>query len=359
MPLRKRKEPRDSRSLARGSTKKRAKLRETVRPWQVVTLILCGLTGIILALVLGNYLQSRSDAYREEQAGNQWLSGGEVSPSRPATVPEFSAVAIKPEGNVGDILIAGKHGGVILPLCGDDGIPLYTSRVADAAGMAVNTEAPSLTEDIIRVSKRGLNVTVIYTVTCFSTPNSAVAAYRRGLDLALLRECAEARPNDILLLGLPSGNDTADRRAAEFLSELKALLADLPAAPAIGVALPPSAFAGDSLTGSDGFAHGSEAESDSSEGNTANRALYAGNLSPARLLSFCDYIAMDLRAMSAVGVSTLLPDIAYAYGRYSLRLLVNIHDREAVDAAYKQGYTRVFETEPPPVPSGSDETESE
>ena len=64
---------------------------------------------------------------------------------------------------------------------------------------------------------------------------------------------------------------------------------------------------------------------------------------------------MDLRAMSAGGVTTLLPDIRYAYTRYALRLLVNMTDREAVDATLEAGYGRVFEMEPPPFVSGGEE----
>ena len=223
MPFRKRKEPWDSQRYARGSTKKRTRARGTIRPWQILVPVLCGLTGIVLALVLGNYLHKRSDEYREDAGRNDWLAE-EPTPSVPVTVPDIRAVRIKPEGNVGDILIAGRHDGVILPLCDGGGIPLYASKVANAAGMVVSAGAPSLPDDVARVSKRGLNVTVVYTVTCFSTPDAAVAAYRRGLDLALLMECAEARPHDILLLGLPSGNDVNDRRAAEFLTELSELL---------------------------------------------------------------------------------------------------------------------------------------
>ena len=285
-------------------------------------------------------------AQRCEKRGKEILIG---NGTRDVFLSSEELEAIAEEGfivkSVGeDILIAGKHGGVILPFCGDDGVPLYASKVANAAGMAVSAAAPSLPDDVARVSRRGLNVTVVYTVTCFSTPDAAVAAYRRGLDLALLLECAEARPHDILLLGLPSGKDVNDRRAAEFLTELSELLEGLPARPAIGVALPPSAFA---------------ARSDSGDETDTDTPLYAGTLSPARLLTFCDYLAMDLRAMSAVGVTTLLPDIRYAYTRYSLRLLVNVTDREAVDTALNAGYGRIFEMDPPPAANGGEETEQD
>lgn len=359
MPLRKRKEPRNSQRISRGSTKKRGRLKGVIRPWQIVTLVLCALAGVVLALVWGNHLKAKSDAYRDKQALGDWTVDNSITSPLPVDVPDIRAVEIKPEGNVGDILIAGKAGGVMLPLCDGDGVPLYASRVGTAAGMVISPNAPSLSDDIARVSRRGLNVTVVYTVTCFSTPNAAEATFRRGLDLALLRECAEARPNDILLLGLPSGSDLSDRRAVAFLNELNALLADLSARPAVGVALPPSAFASDTLTRGDGFTQGSVSAEADTEGETAERPLYAGEISPARILTACDYLAMDLRSMSAVGVSTLLPDIQFPYVRYSLRLLVNIHDRDAVESALKRGYGRVFEMEPPPVGSGEDEAVTE
>ena len=329
MPLRKRKEPRDSQHFARGSTKKRSRRKRFIRPWQILVPSLCGLAGIVLALVLGNYLQAKSDAYRENEGEADRISPTETVESLPVPVPDIRSIRIRPEGNVGDILIEGKYGGVILPLCDSAGVPLYASKVATAAGMAVSASAPSLTDDIARISRRELNVTLVYTVTCFSTPDVAVSAYRRGLDLALLRECAEARPGDILLLGLPCGSDAADQLAMEFLTELEALLADLPGAPAIGVALPPSAFA-----------------SGGSDETSSDTPQYAGNLSPARLLTHCDYVAMDLRSMSAVGVATLLPDIRYAYVRYSLRLLLNVGDQVAVSNTLEKGFERVFEMEP-------------
>jgi hypothetical protein len=91
------------------------------------------------------------------------------------------------------------------------------------------------------------------------------------------------------------------------------------------------------------------------EAETDGRPLYAGEISPGRILAACDYLAMDLRSMSSVGISTLLPDIQFPYVRYSLRLLVNANDREAVESVLKRGYERVFEMEPPPAGSAEDE----
>ena len=77
MPLRKRKEPRDSQHYARGSTKKRTRRKRFIRPWQILVPSLCALAGIVLALVLGNYLQAKSDAYRENEGESDWLSPAE------------------------------------------------------------------------------------------------------------------------------------------------------------------------------------------------------------------------------------------------------------------------------------------
>lgn len=339
MAFRKRQETREQKRYTRRATKKRS-FKSSVRPWQVITLVLCGMAGIVLALVWGNHLKAKSDAFRDGQSDHDWTVDTNLTESIPVSVPDIRAVGIKPEGNVGDILIAGNHGGVILSLCDGDGIPQYASAVGSAAGLPIPQGVPSLSDDIARVSRRGLNVTCVYTLTCFSASDAASATYQRGLDLALLRECAEAGPDDILIVGLPAGSDTADRRAVEFLTELNTLLSDLPNRPAIGVALPPSAFAG------------SEADK---EDDTS--PLYAGNISPSRLRSACDYLAMDLRSMSAVGVSDLLPHIQYAYVRHSLRLLVNPSDGETVKGVLSHGFERVFELEPTVATVTDEETE--
>ena len=326
MAFLKRLKAREQKRYSRRVTKRRNK-RASIRPRQVVTVILCGLAGVILALVLGNILQARSDALHSGDADKDWMQDASVSPLLPPSVPDIRAVAIFPEGNVGDILIAGNHGGVILPLCDGNGTPQYASTVGTKAGLPVAADAPSLSKDIARISGRNLNVTVVYTLSCFTASDAATAAYGRGLDLALLRECAEASPDDILLLGLPYGTDAADRQALDFLTDLNALLSDLPERPAIGVALPPAAYA------------------QSAEAEEGTQTPYAGSLSPARLRTACDYLAMDLRSLSEEEIGSLLPDIQYAYVRHSLRLLINVRNRSAVDAALDHGFERVFEME--------------
>ena len=93
---------------------------------------------------------------------------------------------------------------------------------------------------------------------------------------------------------------------------------------------------------------------DEAETEAVRQPLYAGEISPARVLAACDYLAMDLRAMSAVGVTTLFPDIQFPYVRYSLRLLMSRRDRDAVEQALERGYERVFEMEPPPLSEVTD-----
>ena len=326
MAFRKRRETRAQRRYTRRATKKRG-VGASVRPRQIIFVILCGLFGVILALALGNLLQARSNALQNENALQEGLPDATMPNHPPTSLPDIRAVAISPEGNVGDILIAGNHGGVILPLCDGNGTPQYASAVGTKAGLPVAADAPSLSKDIARISGRNLNVTVVYTLSCFTASDAATAAYGRGLDLALLRECAEASPDDILLLGLPYGTDTADRQALDFLTDLNALLSDLPERPAIGVALPPAAYA------------------QSVEAEEGTQTPYAGSLSPARLRTACDYLAMDLRSLSAEEIGSLLPDIQYAYVRHSLRLLINVRNRGAVDAALDYGFERVFEME--------------
>ena len=327
MAFLKRLKAREQKRYSRHVTKRRHK-RPSIRPRQVVTVLLCGLAGVILALVLGNILQARSNTLHSGDGDKDWMQDASISPLLPSNAPDIRAVAISPEGNVGDILLAGQHGGVILPLCDGNGTPLYASAMGEEAGLPVAADAPSLSKDIARISGRNLNVTVVYTLSCFTASDAATAAYRRGLDLALLRECAEAAPDDILILGLPYGSNAADRQAMDFLTDLNALLTDLPERPSIGVALPPAAY-----------------ERSSNADEETNQTLYAGNLSPARLRTVCDYLAMDLRSMSAEEIGILLPDIQYAYVRHSLRLLISSRDRNAVNAALDYGYERVFEME--------------
>ncbi len=319
MAIRKKRESRVQRRYTRSSTKKGNILRRPAHLGKILCGVAVALAVVALALVWGSYLKAESDAYREATERGEWTLDAEIAPPHPTSVPNSHALAIKPEGNVGDILITGSHDGVIMTLSVGDGTLPYTSGIGSSAGLTVAPEAVPLSQDVARVKNRGLRVTCAFAVTCLSAEDSATRTYLRGLELALLREYAAAGMDDLILLGLPAGSDEADRLTMEFLNELRALLSDLPAPPAIGVALPPVCFR----------AH----------------EVYAGNVSPARMLSACDYIAMDLRAMTAEEVSALLPEINYAYVRYSLRLLTDKNTPAIAEDAISHGFTRVFEME--------------
>ncbi len=322
MGLFKRQRNRPPRRYSHHATKQRAPSRLPVRPGRVIAIAAAVVAVITLALVWGNHLKRASDRHRADMEAGIWTLDAETAVPRPVTVPDIRAKEIKPEGNVGDILIAGKHGGVMLPLL-TDGVVNYRSAVAAEAGLAVATDAPSIAEDVARVQKRGLRVIGIFPVTCFSTPDTATLTYRRGLALSLLREFAEAGMDELLLIGLPAGKDTLDRQAVDFLTELGALLSDLPSPPAVGVALSLSAFAG-------------EIDAD-------GEILYAGELSPGRIAAACDYLALDLRDRTVEELEALLPRLPFAYVRHSLRMLVSADSDGAVGALLDHGFERVFE----------------
>ncbi len=340
MPFRTRYEAHERRRYTRHSTKHRLPLRPPAHPGRIVAVALAAVGVIVLALICGSVLKARSDSYREAQAADAWTLNEDTATAIPAAVPALRAVAIEPEASVGDILIAGEHEGVLLPLCDAEGTPYFASRVADEAGLPVSPDAPSLTDEVARIRRRGLRVICTFTVTFPEAADTASATYRRGLELALLCELAEAGFDDLLLMGLPAGNDADDAQSVDFFTELRALLATLPTQPAVGVALSIDAFASDSAR-AEADASPNTAEGASSAEETAS--LYAGAVSPARLRRVCDYLSLDLRTYTAEEVAALLPRLQYAYVRHSLRLVLNREDDEAVSYALSHGFERVFE----------------
>lgn len=345
MSIRKKKEAREQRRISRSSMTQGAVIRRPAHPGRIIAILLAALAVIGVALITGTYLKAKSDAYRQDLEQGNWTLEEETTPPRPLAVPDIRAISIIPQGNVGDILINGHHGGVILPLRDGAGTLLYTSEVAAAAGLTLSTAPVDLAADTSRVQNRDLNVTCALTLTCFdqTQTDTALRAYYRGLELALLREYAEAGMDDFLLFGLPAGNQQNDRETVEFLRELRALLADLPNPPAIGVALPPEAFATD-----DTYTPPIDPSADAAAGIPEGTApLYAGNRTPARVGAACDYIAMDLRDRTPDEVASILPHIRYAYTRYALRLLIDKNDPDTLEDVLSHGFTRIFEMNAP------------
>ncbi len=316
------KTPAASRRYSRRSTKRRSPLRLPQHPGRILAAVIAAVAVIVLALVWGNSLKKRSDAHQAAVEAGEWTLDRETATPIPVSVPELRAIEILPEGNTGDILMQGDHGGILIPLTTPDGGLSYASPVGTAAGLSVPEDAPILADDISRIARRGFRVIGIFTVTAFSESDLALQTYRRGLELALLQECAAAGLDDILIFGLPAGDEASDGLTRAFLEDLDACLATLPEPPAVGVALSLPTFAGE--TDEDGTVQ------------------YAGNPSPLRILSFCDYLALDLRDVTADELKTLLPELQYAYVRHSLRLLTS-REEDTVRLFLEHGFDRVFE----------------
>ena len=351
MAIRRKRESRDQRRFTRGSTKRGIVLRPPAHPWRIVGAVLGVIAVVVLALVWGSYLKTKSDAFREAQERGEWTLEDDSAPLRSPSVPNLRAVSIKPMGNVGDIIIAGDHGGVIMTLRSGDGTLCYRSDVGERAGLATESDAPILAEDVARVSRRGLHTICAFTVTCFDAPDTATHAYLRGLELALLREYAEAGMNDILLFGLPAGTDGKDADTMTFLSDLQALLADLPTPPAVGVALSVECF----TTEEHPIPTHSEAVSSSESETSALPPVripdgkpphYVGDITPARLLTACEYLVLDLRFLTAEETETVLPHLPYAYTRYSLCLLTEKNSPAIAEEILSHGFERVLEMDP-------------
>ena len=351
MAIRRKRESRDQRRYTRRSTKRGFVLRPPAHPWRIVGGVLTVVIVVALALVSGSYLKARSDAFREAAERGEWTLEADSTVLAVVEVPDVSACSIKPMGNVGDIIIAGEPDGVIMTLNTAEGTLCYRSSIGEAAGLAVEADAPTLTEDVNRVSKRGLHVTCAFTVTCLSAENPATQTYLRGLELALLREYAEAGMTDILLLGLPAGSDAKDAASMEFLQDLRDLLADLPAPPAVGAALGLANF----TTEDHEIPIPALIETTDESQSTALPSVrvpdgksphYVGDITPARFLSACDYLAIDLRTLTAEAVDAVLPHLPDAYTRYSLRLLSDVHTPAIAEDMKSHGFRRVFEMEP-------------
>ena len=337
--------PKGPRKVHRFTQKQGPVRRRPAHPGRIVALVLTSLLSVAAALALGTHLKARSDAHRAEVEKGQWTLEDTVTPLHPVALPDIRAISISPEGNVGDILIAGDHGGIILPLQDSKGRLPYSSEVAAAAHMPMASSPVSLPADVARIQKRDLRVTCSFTLTWTEETAPALRAYQRGLELALLREYAEAGMYDLLLLGLPAGSHEADRVTVEFLSELRTLLADLESPPAVGVALPPAAFTTDAT-----YTPPMDPSADMDAGIPAGTApLYAGSITPARIRNACDYLAMDLRDKTSDEVAAILPHIRYAYARHSLRLLVDKSDSPTLTDVLSHGFERIFEMDPPPA----------
>ncbi len=320
MAFKKHENGRATRHYARRATKRRPG-RPPVHPGRIVAIVAAVLAVIAGALIWGSALKKKSDAYRASESDGVWTVDETAATPllSPSEHPDVHLLSIRPEGNVGDIIIYASHNGVLLPLNESDGTLCYMSAVGTEAGRAILPEAPELIADVARVSRRNLHVAAMFTVTYPSAPDKATAVYRRGLDLALLCEYATAGMDTLLIAGLPAGDEASDRDTVSFLQELRAVLNSQDTAPTVGVVIPLTALAGD--VREDGT------------------PLYAGHPSPVRLLRTCDFLTLDLRGMDIPALEALLPQLSYAYVRYSLYTMADA----PAEVLSEHGFRRIFE----------------
>ncbi len=289
---------------------------------RLIAVISCALAVVILALVWGNFLKAESDARRAAEEAGEWLLDENAAVPIPVSVPAVNAGYAAPSGKMSnsDKL---ELQAVTLDL-GACGSPLpYQVEFPTGSGMTVNEGAPELASEVRRFKNAGLRVIGVFTVTSLNATDLTERTLRRGQEMSLFSLFAKAGVDELLLLGLPVGGDSLDTTATDYLLEMETLLASVPATlPAVGVALYPAAFVGE--VGEDGT------------------LLYAGSLTPGRMLSVCDYIALDLRGLGGQ-VTDVLQGMQYAYVRYNLRLLTAQNQPELTEAAVSHRFSRILE----------------
>ena len=310
--------------LARISTRRTSlrqrdpKKRKRIRFWVIGAILV-----IVAALLWGNYLKAESDARRAAAEADEWLLEAEDATPIPVPVPTVNAGYAAPSQKMQTAqdmsydAVTFDLGSCLAPLP-------YSVDLPAISGLTVNPGAPSLVSDVTRFKNAGFYVIGVFTVTSFDTTDTSEQTLRRGLEMTLLSLYAKAGVDDILLLGLPVNTDAADAAATTYLRDVKALFASMVTEmPALGVALHPSAFVGEQL------AH---------DGSL----IYAGNLTPGRMLAACDYLALDLRLVGTQ-VGEILKGMQYAYVRYNLRLLTSLEYTDTAAYALSHGFGRIFE----------------
>ncbi len=310
--------------LARRATRRTSFRHRDPTKWRRIWLWIIGAAVIItVALLWGNHLKAQSDARRAAEEADDWLLEEETAVPIPVAVPSVNAGYAAPtqkmqtSQNISYDAVTFDLGSCLTPLP-------YSVELPALSGLSISNGAPALASEVTRFKNAGLYVIGVFTVTSFDTSDISEQTLRRGLEMTLLSLYAKAGVDDILLLGLPVGSDSADAAATTYLLDVETLFASVPAeVPALGVALHPTAFVGDTLAEDGSF-------------------IYAGNLTPGRMLSACDYLALDLRTAGAQ-VGDILKGMQYAYVRYNLRLLTSLEQSDTADYALSHGFGRIFE----------------
>lgn len=286
--------------------------------------VIISLCVIVLALLLGSHLKAESDRLAELEASGEWSLDTEIAtPIIHIGTPVLRAGYALPGGTLQKVSDT-TYGGVTLYL-GSSTSPLpYTLQTDGNIGVTYAPDAPDLAAHVSALRGKGLYVIGVFDVTSFDTADTALRTYRKGIEMSLLTLFAQAGVNDILLRGLPLGDDTADAQAVAYVKEVKHLWATLPQnTPALGVSLPPIAL---------------QSDTNQEDGSP----IYAGELTPGRLLKVCDYLALDTSEYGG-NIDDLLRGMQYVYMRYSLRLLMPTSHSSAIECATQRGFGRIFE----------------
>lgn len=263
----------------------------------VAAIVIGAVAVVIVALIWGNILKARSDEYHAKHPDVSWTLDEDIATPEVPSAPTGDAALMQPGGTV-----PRAYDTAMLSLGSASEETDYASDVLIAAGISLSEDLRALSDDVTRVHARGLTAAGLFTVRSLDESEPAMAAYRRGLELARLTECAAAGLDEILLVGLPVGDSAQDTAAATFVLDLKKAMASLEDPPIVTVILPLRAYA---LSSADGT------------------WSYDRRLTPGRLLTACDSLVVDLREVSAEEVEDHLRGMQYPYVRYNLRLLIN------------------------------------
>lgn len=314
----------------------RSTARRTVRrrfPWRPVLLILgvC-LVSITAALIVGGILSNRADAAEQDTRPEDvfTLPPADTPAARP--VPAFRGHTLAPGASPAPLTADVPDSGAVL-VCSPAGDTFpYDLPLLPMLGLTAGDDAPTLASECTRLRAGGLRSCGVMPVTCFiGGDDPAVTALLRGRELSLALACAEAGLDELLLTGLPCGTDSLDSLSVGFLTELRRLIAEAGCTTAVGAALMPDAF----------LPRPEELNERDDEEEESPSPVYAGSLTPARILSACDFLALDLRGQEAEEADSLLYGFRYAYVRFSLRLVCAEGDSGMVSAADRHGFARV------------------
>lgn len=299
------------RSYARHSTRRGSTPHDPRRVGRAVAVIAGVAVVLGGALLWGSMLKAKSDAYRASQEAGGWTVEAETVEPVKTEGPKGNAISTKI-----DEWVDHDYDGAILYLGsgGEEQVP-FASDTLDVAGIAHGTS--SLSTEVDRLHDNGFTVTGVFRVTSLTEEDAAVAAYRKGLELALVTEFARAGLDDLLLLGVPGGNEATDAAVVAYLRDVKAAVNDVTHKMAVGVCLTPADFY--------------HVEQDQN--------VYSDHLTPGRMLTACDYLAVDLTESDGE-LEAMLKDLQYPYARYGLRLLLNGEDEAAEDVATTHGFER-------------------